>query len=770
MAVFTSIATAIVGAITGAGFAATAAAVAAGAFWTSVAVGVIAGGLAYATAKVTGVFDPPDLGPNPGSKIQLAPSTDNKIGIAFGRNHMSGPITDINISNQNQTMHYCITLSEYVEGGTYTINKILKSADTLNFTGANVTSINQQNGGVSTDLANDIRIRVYAGSTDSANMVFPTSGAVDATTMMPHWDNTTNYSMEGLVFAMVEVDYDAENGLVGLPSLTFDMNNSINNPGDVLIRYLNNERWGAGLSNNIIDVTSITDSANTAMKGYSAELVSYTDNANVSQTHPRWQINGYLSTFDDCSTNIQKICQASATFFTFDTKQGKFKAIPNRPTSSTFELTDDNIVSKITVSSTELYSLFNAAEVEFADVNRRDQTNIVKISTPSGELNPNEPENVIKMRLDLINDNMRAENLANLDLTQSRKGMVVQCETDFSGMQIDVGDVVSLTNTDFGFSSKDFRVLRHKENMNEGGMITCGLTLLEYEPNVYVTPASVESDEQANIDIPVLPPVIIPPPSIFKNLITGVSTFTTTGSGVSSVFTIFKDPSTATYSFAFASTPGTGHAVNDTITINGDQLGGVPTVNNCTFTVDSIDGSGGILTTGNVSGNAIVFDGPTFGQMITKETLGNIAVGGQVEDKPADNVSVSSGTTYNNIIPVRELDFTEGTGLEAGDYSFIAGVTPIGQIPGVGVANIAMVANVNIKYANGSNQNEFFGIETLTDSISTLEANKKISIADGAVSGNVVLQGFTDLNTIGGDRGFANMRYDMIKINKGDIF
>jgi len=424
----------------------------------------------------------------------------------------------------------------------------------------------------------------------------------------------------------------------------------------------------------------------------------------------------------------------------------------------------------MTVSSTELYSLFNAAEIEFADANRRDQTNIVKISTPSGELNPNEPENVIKMRLDLINDNMRAENLANLDLTQSRKGMVIQAETDFSGMQIDVGDVVSLTNTDFGFNSKDFRVLRHKENMNEGGMITCGLTMLEYEPNVYVTPATTESDEQSNVDIPVLPPVILPPPAIFNNLITGVTDFTTTGSGVSSVFTIFKDPTTATYSFAFASTPGTGHAVNDTITINGDVLGGVPTTNNCTFTVDSIDGSGGILTTGNVSGTAIVFDGKIYGNFITKETLGNIAVGGQVEDKPADNVSVVSGTTYNDIIPVRELDFTEGTGLEAGDYSFIGGVTPIGQIPAIGLANIAMVANVNIQYANGSNQNEFFGLETLTDSISTLEANKKITVADGAVSGNVVLQAFTDLDTIGGDRGFANMRYDMIKLNKGDIF
>ncbi len=205
MAVFTAIASAIVGAF------ATAGTILGSTLLFDIAVGVIAGGLAFATAKVTGAFDPPDLGPNPGSKIQLAPSTDNKIGVAFGRNHMSGPITDINISNQNQTMHFCITLSEFVDDGVYTINKILKNADTLTFTGANVTSITQQNGGVSTDLANDIRIRVYAGGTASSNQVFPTSGATSAIGMMPHWVNETNYSMEGLVFAMVEIDYDAEN-------------------------------------------------------------------------------------------------------------------------------------------------------------------------------------------------------------------------------------------------------------------------------------------------------------------------------------------------------------------------------------------------------------------------------------------------------------------------------------------------------------------------------------------------------------------------------
>ena len=117
MAVFTAIASAIVGAISGIGF--TAALAAAGTFTlTGMAIGVIAAGLAFGTAKLMGVFDVPDMGPDPGTKIQVAPSTDNRIGVAYGRNFMSGPITDVAITNQNDTMQYCITLSEFVEGET----------------------------------------------------------------------------------------------------------------------------------------------------------------------------------------------------------------------------------------------------------------------------------------------------------------------------------------------------------------------------------------------------------------------------------------------------------------------------------------------------------------------------------------------------------------------------------------------------------------------------------------------------------------------------
>lgn len=334
MAVFTTIGAAVAGAIGLGGTFATIAGIGLSLAGVVVA-GVIAAGLAFGTAKLLGVFDVPDVGSGRanGSKVQVAPSTDNKIGIAYGRNFMSGPITDVAITNQNDTMQYCITLSELSDGhdvGTYTLNQIFWGDRKLNFSGANVVSYTDPNATTTEDWSNKIRIRVYAGDTTSAKQIFPTSGAVNATTMMTHWNvfGPTHYTMEGLVFAMIEVDYDAENGLTGLGSMTFDITNSKDNPGEVLFDYLKSSRYGAGLANSDIDITSILGTANTQMKGYCDEQITYTPNTGGSSTIDRYQINGYLSTFDSCMDNIDKICRNAATYFTFDGKQGKFAAIP----------------------------------------------------------------------------------------------------------------------------------------------------------------------------------------------------------------------------------------------------------------------------------------------------------------------------------------------------------------------------------------------------------------------------------------------------------
>ena len=505
---------------------------------------IVAGGLASATARALGVFEPPNVGDSasdPGVSIQLPPATDNKLPILYGQAFTSGPIFDAAISNENQTMTYCIALSEETDTGSFSCSQVFMNDVELVFgPGSNaVSSHRDPNQSTTTDYNGKIRLNIYQGGSAAGNQIFPASGATTAATaIVPHWG--ANHTANAMVYAVLQIDYDAENGLAGLPQMTFKMNNTLNNPGDVLYDYLSNSRYGAGLSNAQIDITSITDTANTSMKGFCDELVPYVDKYGNTVSNKRYQINGMLSTFNAVSTNIDNICKNSGTFFTYNPKQGEFAAIPNRELSAPelancLVYNDDNIVSKIDISSTELYSLYNGVEVTFMDQNRKDQNNTVLVETPALDRNANEPDNILKYNLDLINDNIRAERLANIDLNQSRVSTVIQFSADFSGIQTDVGDVIKVTNDLYGWNEKLFRAMRVTEVQTAEGMVTAQISAMEYTSQYYVDPGATETPDIGIIDLPrlpIIPPIYIPqvyngsygnvdalPGSVFGNVI-----------------------------------------------------------------------------------------------------------------------------------------------------------------------------------------------------------------------------------------------------------
>ena len=695
MAVFTAIATAIVGAV------ATAGTILGSTLLFNVAVGVVAAGLGYATAKATGMFKMPSAGEtnDPGVRITLAPDTSNKIPVLYGKAFTSGPIFDAAIKNSNDTMTYCIALSEETDTGTFSVSNVYLNDARLVFSGNSVTSHFDPNGTSATTYAGNVRVNVYQGGSTGSDVIFPASGTgstTAATTLVPHW-NPATHTANSLVFAVIEIDYSPENGLTGLPPITFEMQNTLKNPGNVLMDYLNNDRYGVGFSNTLIDTNSIVGTANSAMRGFCDQLIDYKDSGGSTQQNKRYEINGVLTTFSDTRSNIDKICTAGGTYFAYDGKQGKFKAIPNRAfttgeKANALVYNDSNMVGKLDISSTELFNMYNSVKVEFADDNRKDSMNTVVIDTPPAQRNANEPDNQLNYSIDLINDKVRAERLANVDLQQSRLATVIQYTTDFSGMQTDIGDIVKVDNDLYGFDNKLFKVMRTREVETAEGMIGVEITGLEYSDDVYTIPSLAALE------------------------------------------------------------PARG---------NIDYVASYPWQNS-----QSVMRNEGLE--GNYGGQT--YDEETFGETTSRKHINKMAPGGQIEDKPADKTDLTSSPTYQNLFTKRELDLTIGDGLEPGDYSFMSAASLIGAA-NANPASASITANVNIEYANGFVQNESFGIiqGNFTELPSILEANKKITVAENPVSGNVVIEGFNTLDQISGQRGFTGIRYDMLRITKGDI-
>jgi hypothetical protein len=69
---------------------------------------------------------------------------------------------------------------------------------------------------------------------------------------MPGW--TPNHSMSKLAFALIKMQFSAENDITELGEITFKLRNTMSEPGDVMVDYMTNIRYGCSIPISEIDV------------------------------------------------------------------------------------------------------------------------------------------------------------------------------------------------------------------------------------------------------------------------------------------------------------------------------------------------------------------------------------------------------------------------------------------------------------------------------------------------------------------------------------
>ena len=193
-------------------------------------------------------------------------------------------------------MTYVMVLSETcnVAGATYTVNDIYwndlrlyfgngsdpskatqgrkyvnNTPDPLAASGPYVQIANEDH--IDEHFDGKVYINVYAGNTSSAKQIFgKTQNAWDIQYLADHWDSDRRF--EGLITAVVQVNYDSEKGFTGLPTLTFKIKNSVDNPAAVLADYMTSDRYGCN-----IPLANINSSALAAFESFCNESGPYID-------------------------------------------------------------------------------------------------------------------------------------------------------------------------------------------------------------------------------------------------------------------------------------------------------------------------------------------------------------------------------------------------------------------------------------------------------------------------------------------------------------
>lgn len=195
--------------------------------------------------------------PDYGVREQVDPDTDNSIPVVYGEAFIGGYVTDAVLTNDNQSMWYCLTLCEMTgnlelgqgDPSEITFEKIYWNETEIAFQSDGITaaSLSDEDGNTSTDINGLVKVYCFSGG--STLPVVPTGysngGLTSAYGIFPNWSSA--HTMSDLVFALVRVDYSKEKEITGLGNMKFKLKNTMTNPGDCVYDYMTNTRYGAGI-------------------------------------------------------------------------------------------------------------------------------------------------------------------------------------------------------------------------------------------------------------------------------------------------------------------------------------------------------------------------------------------------------------------------------------------------------------------------------------------------------------------------------------------
>ena len=435
---------------------------------------------------------------DPGVRVQLNPSTDNKIPVLYGEAFFGGNITDAVLSSDYKKMTFCLTLAESTgnllstaAASAYTFHELYFDNNRIVFKsdGVTVDYTLDQEGNQDIKHRDLVKIYLYNGQTgvapDGSGATIPAPS-----TVMPNWTAGT-HPMTGLLYAIVEVTYSRTAGVTGLPNCVFHLENSMTLPGDVLNDYMQSDRYGAEISAADID-TSLTSLNTFASTGF-----SYTDANSVVQTGTI-EINGLVDTSTDVLSNMTALAEAGSAWMSYNVHDGKWSAIINQTGTSVASITNSHIIGEISVGGTGLTQLHNAADVRFQNTDIRDKTDFAKINLPAGDLFQNEVPNTLQLSLPFTNKQNVAIKLGAQALKQARVDKIVSFTTDYSFINIRAGELIDITDTTFGFTNKLFRVISVEEEEGDDATILIRFQCMEYDADVYsfsVQEVEIETDD-----------------------------------------------------------------------------------------------------------------------------------------------------------------------------------------------------------------------------------------------------------------------------------
>ena len=446
--------------------------------------------------------------PNPGSRQQIPPAGDNKLPVIYGSAWVGGTITDLSISENNQELYFVLALSEVTNtesGGTpdtITFGDIYYGGKKVTFqsNGYTVASLTDESTGeVDTTVAGKIEIYLYKnGSQSPVNSTKSAIEVLSSDDLIYKWNSSK--LMSNCAFAIIHLSYSQTASVTSLQQTKFQVINSRTKPGDCIYDFMTSSRYGASIPVSQIDTASIS-----ALNAYSDELITYTTYSGFSATLTRFKFDGAVDTTLSIMQTFQLMASSCDCLIRYNEINAKWAIVVQSPIEDiAMDLNDSNMVSSITVSPMDISNTFNVIECKYPDGSAQDS--FASVTYDLAQIDPsllfaNEPVNKQSLSLYFVNNNVRVQLLANRFLKAAREDLQIQCKINYSGIQLEAGDIVTVTNANYGWTAKPFRVIKVTEEFLGDGMINASLNLTEYNATVYDDVSITEFEPADNTGI-----------------------------------------------------------------------------------------------------------------------------------------------------------------------------------------------------------------------------------------------------------------------------
>ena len=444
-----------------------------------------------------------DAAPDPGIRQRIASDPGNKLPVIYGKSRVFGSITFADITSDNQTMAFIITLCE---GPIETIGQIWWDDFKLTLdSNGNVTNATDSQGETDDFLNGNLTVKKFkAGGRCSPMETFSTKWAT----------NAVNRTMPNVAYLYVELKYNRDESVTGLTSKlgaevdgklvrTFSgstlssVTSYSNNPAECLLDYLTSTFYGCGdvMSDSDLDLDSFI-----SHKAFCDTLITHTDKEGNSTTAKRYTTNGVINTFDERDLNVSDLVICSQSIFSYNL--GKFQVVSDTTGSSVMSFNPDNMYGDVTIVNDGFNSSLNKLNISFSSYDQKYQDDQVFLDLPANLKSYNEPELVQDTRFKFLNNNIMVQRVGNVIVKTSRDNLIVSFKTDTRALKLQVTDIVSVTNSTYGFTDKLFKINSITEiDMNSDGVSGYFITAQEYNADAYAEEALTEFQTAPNTNL-----------------------------------------------------------------------------------------------------------------------------------------------------------------------------------------------------------------------------------------------------------------------------